>query len=119
GRGGQRWRGGGDRGGVGRGLGRAVRAHPREPQRGPSRVTRRRLYAVERDLGYQLGPHVYDRVVATGRQLLQSRGLPRQHLVGETFERLADHHELLRVAIARAEVEVREPAATTTVSPLG
>src|SRR5207248_3739395 len=36
-----------------------------------------------------------------------------------TFERLADHHELLRVAIARAEVEVREPAATTTVSPLG
>ena len=51
--------------------------------------------------------------------LLQPLGLPGEQLVGEALERLADHHELAGVGIARAEVEVREPAAPPAVAPLG
>ena len=46
-------------------------------------------------------------------------GLPGEQLVGEALERLADHHELARLGIARAEVQVRQPAPAPAVAPLG
>jgi hypothetical protein len=45
-------------------------------------------------------------------------GLPAQQLVGEPLERLA-HHDESAVAAACTEVEVRQPALTPAVSPLG
>ena len=50
-------------------------------------------------------------------ELLQPFGLPRQHLVGQAFEGLAQHHERLTFGIAGAEVEIAEPPAAPTVPP--
>src|SRR5205085_10437975 len=46
-------------------------------------------------------------------------GLPLQQLIGQAFEALSDHHEPPGVRVARAKVEVREPAAPAPMAPLG
>ena len=50
------------------------------------------------------------------RQLGEPLGLPRQHLVGHALERLAEHHE--PVAVARAEVDVRQRPLPPPGAPL-
>src|SRR4051794_13725892 len=103
--------------GLGRGLVRAVAQDAREAQRDASRVAGAGLDPVERDLGDELGPDVDDPVAALGREGEQALGLPREHLVGETLEGLAEHHE--PVAGARPEVEVGEEPLAAAVAPLG
>ena len=49
-------------------------------------------------------------VVARDLELEQPLRLPRQHLVGQSFERLAEHDEAAALGIARAEVQVAEHA---------
>ena len=53
------------------------------------------------------------------RELLQPLGLPREHLVGQALERLAEHHEAVAVGRARAQVQVAQPALAAAVAPLG
>ncbi len=48
-----------------------------------------------------------------------SFGLPRQHLVREPLEGLAEHREAAVHGIPRAEVKVAEPALAAAVSPFG
>ena len=55
------------------------------------------------------------RPISRAEQLL---GLPLEHRVGETLERLADHDERA-VGTARAEVQVRQPTLAPAVAPLG
>ena len=97
----------------------AVALHAREAQRDAARVARARLHAVERDLDDELRAHVDDVPVAAGLELEQPLGLPREHRVGHALERLAEHHEAAGLGVARAEVEVREPALAAPVTPLG
>ena len=52
------------------------------------------------------------------REPLQRLGLPREQLVGQPLERLADHHERA-VAATGAEVQVAQPATAAAVAPLG
>ena len=52
-------------------------------------------------------------------ELQQARGLPCEQLVGQPLERLAEHDEAAGIGVARAEVEVREPALPAPVAPLG
>ncbi len=49
----------------------------------------------------------------------QFGGLPGQQLVGESLEGLAHHDRWSSVRVSRAEVEVGQVAASTTVPPLG
>ena len=49
---------------------------------------------------------------------LQPLGLPAEQLVGEPFERLAEHDEPARLRVAGAKVQVRQPAAPPAVTPL-
>ena len=63
------------------------------------------------------GPDVDTYAVAAGLQLQQALGLPRKHRVGQPLERLAEHAEAA-VRVARAEVQVREPALAAAVAPL-
>ena len=52
-------------------------------------------------------------------ELKQPRGLPGQHLVGQALERLAQHDQAAGDRVARAEVQVGQPAAAPPVAPLG
>ena len=64
------------------------------------------------------GPDV-DAVRRAARlQLQQALGLPREHRVGQPLEGLAEHAEAA-VGLARAEVQVRQPATAAAVAPLG
>src|SRR5262249_28668863 len=96
--------------GVGSGLVGAVALDAREPQRKAAGIVRARLNVVERDLGDDLGPHVDRVVVAADLELEEAFGLPREHLVGEPLERLAEHDEAAALGVARAEMEVAERA---------
>ena len=106
-----------DRVGLGGGLVVAVAADPREAERDAAGVAAGRLHAVERDLDDLFGAHVHDVAVFAGLQLQEAFGLPREQLVGEALERLADHHEVAVLA-ARAEVQVRQPAPPPAAAPL-
>src|SRR5204863_10196151 len=50
---------------------------------------------------------------------LQLRRLPREQLVRQSLERLAEHHEAAVLGIAGAEVQVGEFAVPAAVAPLG
>src|SRR5262249_20531726 len=63
--------------------------HARKTQRDTPRILRACLNLVERDLRHHLGPDVYGVVVAANLELQELLRLPRQHLVGEPLERLA------------------------------
>ena len=80
---------------------------------------RARLHVVERDLDHQLGPHVDGVAVARDLAREELLGLPGEHLVGHALEGLAEHHEAAGRRVARAEVQVREPALAPAVAPLG
>src|SRR5207302_8145704 len=71
------------------------------------------------DLDDELGSDEHDMTLLSHRQLLQARGLPREHLVGQALERLTDHDGLAAGGIACAQVEVRQPTVPAPVSPLG
>ena len=100
-------------------LVRPVALDAGEAEREPARVPRARLHAVERDLDDELRSDVNRVAVGLGLQLEQALRLPREHVVGHALERLAEHDESAAVRIAGAEVEVRELAVATTVTPLG
>ena len=100
-------------------LVRAVALHPREAQRQAAGVLRARLQVVEGDLDDQLGPHVHGVAVAAGLAREQLARLPGEQLVGHALEGLAEHHEAAGRGIARAEVQVRQPALAPAVAPLG
>ena len=77
------------------------------------------MQAVERDLHDDLRADVHGDALATRLDLLEPLRLPREHLVGHALERLAEHHEPAGLRIARAEVEVAEPALPPPVAPFG
>ena len=84
----------------------AVALDAREAEGDAARVAAARLHAVERDLDHELGAHVDGVRRAPLLELQQALGLPGQHLVGQALERLAEHHELPALGVARAEVQV-------------
>ena len=95
-------------------------AHAREPQRDAARVARRRLHAVERDLDDELGPHVHDVAVGRGPRSPGSRSVC--HVSSSSVRPLNVLPTITnspRLGIARAEVQVRQPAAAAAVAPLG
>ena len=100
------------------GLVGPVAQHPREAQRHAAGIARAGLHSVERDLDDELGPHVHDVAVAGDLQLEQLLCLPSEHLVGESLERLAEHHESISGGVTSPEVEIAQPAATAPVPPL-
>src|SRR5215471_10503284 len=108
-----------DRVRVARGLVVAIADHAREAQREATRIATARLQLVERDLDHELRPYVHDVVacVEVERERLEPLRLPREHLVGEPLERLAEHHEA--VVAARAEMQITEPASAPAVAPFG
>src|SRR5262249_58058320 len=83
-----------------------------------ARVTRALLDVVEGDLHHQLGTDV-DRVgVTRDLELEQSSGLPGEHRIGQSFERLAEHHEAPMLGITSPEMQIAERSATPSVPPL-
>ena len=106
-----------DRVGLGGGLVLAVAEHPREAERDTAGISRAALHAVEGDLHDEFRADVHGPVVAVVRQLLQSRRLPCEQLVGEALERLAEHHPATGPRVAGAEMQVRQPPATPAVPP--
>ncbi len=97
-----------------------------EPQRHAAGVPAGPLDTVHRDLDHQRrGNHD----LADGRALpvrhldpgqrAEPQGLPRQQLVGETLERLADHDDVGTAIGQGAKVQVGQPAGAATVAPLG
>ena len=100
------------------GLVVAVAADAGEAEGDAAGVAAGGLHAVERDLHDHLGTHVDDVTVLGHLDLLEAFGLPREQLVGEAFERLADHHELA-VGAARTEVQVRQPSPPSAAAPFG
>src|SRR4029453_1102277 len=99
----------------------AVSPHAGEAQGDAAGIARRDLHAVERDLDDLLGLDVHDVAVATGAladlEFEEALGLPPEEIVGETLERLSDHHPFALRA-SRRKVQVREPSPAATVAPL-
>src|SRR4051794_19281864 len=96
----------------------AIANHPGEPQRHPGRVARRRLHPVERDLNHHLRAQVDSPVIPPYGELLEALRLPPKELVRQPLERLPEHDELARLLVARTEMQVRQPARPTTMTPL-
>src|SRR4051794_31433107 len=107
-----------ERVGLGRRLVAAVPLDAREPQREPPGILRALLNFVERDLGDDLRSQVHGVAVARDLELEEPLRLPREHLVGEPLERLAEHHEAAALAVARAEVQVAQPSLAPAAAPL-
>src|SRR5262249_3835799 len=89
------------------------------PKRDTPWVAGRGLDAVDGDLDHELGPDEHCNPPSPGLAREQLPRLPLQHLVGETLEALPDHDEPAIDRVAGSEVEVREPALTPPVPPLG
>ena len=106
-----------DRVGVARRLVGPVPLHAREPERDAARIARARLDSVEGDLDDELRPDVDDVAVRVRLEPEQVLRLPREHLVRQALERLAQHHEAARRGIARAEVEIRQLAPSAARAP--
>src|SRR5439155_23850350 len=104
--------------GLRSGLVRSIPLDPREAEREPAGIVRARLDIVERDLGDDLGTHVDGALVAADLDLEKRLGLPREHLVGQPLERLAEHDEAAALAVPRAEMQVAERSATPSAAPL-
>src|SRR6266851_1709300 len=96
--------------GLGGGLVRSIPLDPREAEREPAGIVRARLDVVERDLGDDLGTDVDGVIVAADLELEKRLRLPREHLVGQPLERLAEHDKAAPLAVPRAEMQVAECA---------
>src|SRR5439155_11788860 len=77
------------------------------------------LHAVESDLDDQRRLRANRPLLARALEVEQPLRLPGEHLVGEALEGLADHDEAAVHRVARAEMQVAEPAAPATVPPFG
>ena len=77
------------------------------------------LEVVERNLDDELGPHVDGERVTRDLQLQELLGLPGEHVVGQSLERLAEHDEAAALRVPGAEVQVAQRAAAAAVSPFG
>src|SRR2546430_15441584 len=73
---------------------------------------------VERDFGDDLGADVHGVVVASDLDLEEFLGLPGEHLVGQSLERLAEHHESAAFGVARAQMQIAQRAAAPAAAPL-
>src|SRR5918995_343122 len=98
-----------------------IATHTGKAEGDPTGIARGDLDTVERDLDDLLWLDVDDVAVAPRAFAELEReeplGLPAQQLVGESLERLADHHPLA-VGATRREVQIGEPALAATVTPL-
>src|SRR2546427_2872410 len=104
---------------VGRRLVVSVPFDPREAEREPAGILRAGLDLVERDFGDDLGPDE-DRVgVAADLDLEKLLRLPREHLVGEPLERLAEHDEAAVRGVPRPEMQVAERPSSSAAAPFG
>src|SRR5262249_20848062 len=104
--------------GFGGALVGAIAFDAREAKRQAAGILRARLNLVERDFRDDLRLGIHRIRVATDLELEEPFGLPRQHLVGEAFERLAEHHEAAALGIARAEMEIAQPSFAPAAAPL-
>jgi len=76
------------------------------------------LNLVERNLDHQLWPNGNSPAISAGFEGKQLFGLPAKHLIGESLECLAQHHELPALRIPRPQVKIGQPAGAAAVSPL-
>src|SRR5207342_650415 len=104
---------------LGRRLVGPVPLHACKAQRDATGVARARLHAVEGDLDDELRPNEDDVTLPSRLELEQALRLPREQLVGQALERLAEHHEASADGIPGTEVEVRQLSLSATVAPLG
>ena len=104
--------------GLGGGLVGPIPLDAREAERDAAGILRARLHVVERDLDDDLRAHVDGVVVAADLELEELLRLPREHLVGQPLERLAEHDEAAALGVARAEVQVAERPAPAPAAPL-
>src|SRR5205085_11489717 len=91
--------------------------HAREAKRKASRITRRLLNVTECDFHNQLRLHEHGMGITIGLKGQKLFGLPTQHLVGQPFEGLSEHHELPALLIARTEVKIGKPTFAAAVAP--
>jgi len=75
------------------------------------------LQIAESDFDDQLGPHVDRPAVVANLARLQLLRLPFEQRVGQSLERLAQHHVFAGRRVERAEVQVRELAGAPPVAP--
>src|SRR4051812_45618989 len=92
--------------------------HARETQREAAGILRARLEVVERDLGNDVGLEEHRVGIAPDLELEEALRLPREHLVGEALEGLAEHDEAAAFGVPRAEVQVAQPPFAPATPPL-
>src|SRR6185436_7886583 len=97
---------------------RAISLDPRKAECDASWILRAALHFVERDLDDELRAHVYDVSLAANFAREQLLRLPCQELVRHSLERLAQHDEVARRRIARAEMQVAQPSLPPSRAPL-
>ena len=82
-------------------------------------IARRFLDVAEGNFYDQFWAHEHRVTFTVTFQCEQLFGLQAQHVVGQSFKRLAKHDELTCLRIAGAEMEIREPAFPSPISPFG
>ncbi len=102
-----------------RGFIRAITFHARETQGEPARIARAHLDFVKYDLGDQLRLDKNRVIISSDFEREQLLGLPLQHRVGQTLKGLAEHCKSAFVRIARAQVQIAQPAVPAAMSPFG
>src|SRR5215468_3100748 len=102
-----------------RGLVVPVTLDAGQTQREAARITAARLQVAEGHFHDQLRPEVDGPLIAVRLALLELPGLPLQHGIGESLERLSEHHVTARGGVEGAQMQIGEFASTATMSPLG
>src|SRR6185369_13573755 len=111
-----------DRVRVARGFVFSIAFYARKAQGKSSGISGALLQPVEGNLDHELGADSHQPLIRRRwlyRQLLEFRGLPREHRVSETLEGFAEHHESARFRIASPEVQVAEPTLASPAPPFG
>src|SRR6059058_1797539 len=96
----------------------AVSLHTREAQREAPRILRARLNFIERNFRDDLGTNEHNVTIAADLELEKLLRLPPEHLVGQSFERLAEHDEAAALGVARAEMQIAQRSLTPAAAPL-
>src|SRR4051812_29493286 len=97
----------------------SISLHARKTQCQPTGILGACLNLVEGDFSNELRTNE-DRVcVASDFELQEFLRLPGEHLVGQTFECLSQHHEAAALGVACTEVQIAERAFAAATSPLG